>query len=94
MYNIRQGNLSEQSMVLKSLWSVLRFIPALLELTFQWWERDTKNSNKHITYQVGINAKEKQSRVRQGCRDGCYFRRGGQGGLTEKGTFQQRPEVE
>ena len=40
--------------------------PALLELTFQWWERDNKNSHQPLTYQMEISAKEEQSRVRQG----------------------------
>lgn len=66
MCRIRQDTLSEQSKMLKSLCRALWFILALLELTFQWWERNNKNSHQPLTYQMEISAKEEQSRVRQG----------------------------
>ena len=67
MCSIRQDTSSEQSKVLKSLCRALWFILALLELTFQWWERDNKNSNQPLTYQMEISAKEEQNTVRRGC---------------------------
>ena len=90
MYSIRQDTLSEQSKVLKSLCRALWFILTLLELTFQWWERDNKNSNQPVTYQMEISAKEEQSKLRQGC-DGCDFRPGGQGGLMGKDVPVETP---
>ena len=48
MCSIHQDNLSQQSKALKSLSRVLWFIPAFLELTFQWWVRDIKKLKQGV----------------------------------------------
>lgn len=93
MCSIRQDTSSEQSKVLKSLCRALWFILALLELTFQWWERDNKTNQLKPTPHIsdGDKCQRRTKQGETGMCDGCDFRQGGQGGLMGKDIPVETP---